>query len=161
MSGKADKPGVIAPPPLIALAAIAIAAALDWLLPLGWIAKTDPPLRYAVALLLCITAIVMLAMALRMFRKVGTNISPFQASTALATDGIYCHTRNPIYLSFGFLLLAIGFFRASDWMFAVLILFGFVIHHGVVLREEKYLRGKFGQAYDDYMKRVPRYVHPF
>lgn len=161
MSGKRDNPGVVAPPPLIALAALVIAAALDWLLPLGWIAKTDPSLRYAVGVLLCIAGIILLAMAARMFRKSGTNLSPFQPTTALASDGIYRYTRNPIYIAFGILLLAIGLFRASDWMFPALVLFGAVIHYGVVLREEKYLRSKFGESYDDYTKRVPRYIHPF
>lgn len=161
MSGKGDNPGVVAPPPLIALGALLSAGVLDWLLPLELMSRTDALLRYAVAALLCLAGIVMLVMALRMFRKAGTNAPPWQPSTALALDGIYRYTRNPMYLAFAALLLAIGLFRASDWIIPALVAFGFVIHYGVVLREEEYLRAKFDEPYAEYLRRVPRYVYPF
>jgi protein-S-isoprenylcysteine O-methyltransferase Ste14 len=36
-----------------------------------------------------------------------------------------------------------------------------LLHFGVVLREERYLGIKFGQAYEDYLRNVPRYGWTF
>ena len=36
----------------------------------------------------------------------------------------------------------------------------FVMHFGVVKREERYLAGKFGEPYRRYLETVPRYGWP-
>lgn len=158
MSGKGDNAGVIAPPPWIALGAFVIANVLDRFVPLGYLAKTDPWLRIPLGAMAAAACALIFFLALRAFRRAPTNIPPSMPALALVTDGIYGYCRNPMYIALGLLLLAIGLLRPSDWMFPALVLFGLLIHYGVVLREEKYLRAKFGQAYEDYMKRVPRYV---
>lgn len=76
----------------------------------------------------------------------------------LVTDGIYGHTRNPMYL--GNLLILAGIAVASNsWicLVAAVALFAFA-YAAVVAAEEQYLLGKFGPAYAAYCRDVPRWV---
>jgi protein-S-isoprenylcysteine O-methyltransferase Ste14 len=49
----------------------------------------------------------------------------------------------------------------SDWGLLLLIVAALIVHYGVVLREERYLKRKFGESYLGYMAAVPRYGWPF
>lgn len=156
-----DNAGVIAPPPLIALAAVLLGLALDWLLP-----------AYVLTVLLCFWERVVIAViligagaalaipALRGFRLAGTHVEPWKASTVLVTGGIFGRLRNPMYVGLTLLLAGLSIFLASDWMLVMTIVFMPVIHFGVVKREERYLEAKFGDAYRAYKASVPRYGIP-
>jgi protein-S-isoprenylcysteine O-methyltransferase Ste14 len=75
----------------------------------------------------------------------------------LLTEGIYGRVRNPRYLEFLLFVLAyVGFANyAGTW-----ILYGlcFPAIHLIVLLEERELRDRFGEEYEAYCRRVPRYV---
>jgi protein-S-isoprenylcysteine O-methyltransferase Ste14 len=75
----------------------------------------------------------------------------------LLTEGIYAQTRNPRYLEFLVFVFAYVAFanHAGTW---VLYVFSFPAIHLVVLLEERELRDRFGAEYDDYCRRVPRYL---
>ena len=156
-----DNAGVIAPPPLIALAAVLIGLALDWLLP-----------AYLLTLLLSLTERIVIGVilvaagawlgitAIRVFTSVGTHVEPWKPSTALATGGIFNRLRNPMYVGLAFLVGGIGIALASDWTLVMLVAAALTLHFGVVKREERYLAAKFGEPYRQYMKTVPRYGWP-
>jgi protein-S-isoprenylcysteine O-methyltransferase Ste14 len=59
----------------------------------------------------------------------------------------------------GLLLLVggLGIALASDWTLVLLVPTALLLHHGVVLREERYLEAKFGEPYRRYMATVPRW----
>jgi protein-S-isoprenylcysteine O-methyltransferase Ste14 len=76
----------------------------------------------------------------------------------LAMDGPYAHTRNPLYLgSFG---IGLGFVVMGNslgvWVI-FLAAFG-VIYWGVIRSEEEYLARSFGPRFEEYMRRVPRFI---
>jgi protein-S-isoprenylcysteine O-methyltransferase Ste14 len=75
----------------------------------------------------------------------------------LITEGIYARVRNPRYLEFFAFLLAYVLFanHAGIW---ILYALAFPTIHGVVLLEERELRDRFGDGYEDYCRRVPRYL---
>ncbi|MDO8597648.1 MAG: isoprenylcysteine carboxylmethyltransferase family protein [Sulfuricaulis sp.] len=157
MTKSSDTAGVIAPPPLLALAAVVAGLGLDRLAPLGLPAMLPPLPRYALAAaLFALTALVSLR-AVRAFGRAGTEVKPWRPSTALVTSDIFAHTRNPMYWGLGLLILAIAIGLASAWTLIALAVFALVIHFGVVLREERYLEAKFGDAYRRYKTEVPRY----
>jgi protein-S-isoprenylcysteine O-methyltransferase Ste14 len=88
---------------------------------------------------------------------------PVQTPAALAVTGPFRFVRNPIYLAGIALLAGIGLlyapWRAADLaMPAVLLVF---FHLRVVRVEEPTLRNRFGAAYDDYCRRVPRWLPRF
>jgi protein-S-isoprenylcysteine O-methyltransferase Ste14 len=94
----------------------------------------------------------------RALRRQGTNIRPSQPTLSIATDGIYAWTRNPMYV--GGIAVSAGIAVALGLNWALLLHpFGIVLlHRGVVLREERYLTRKFGDAYRPYQAAVRRYV---
>jgi protein-S-isoprenylcysteine O-methyltransferase Ste14 len=162
MTEARDNAGVIAPPPLIALAAVVLGLALDWLLP-AYLLSVLLTLseRIALAVVLIAAGAGLAVPAMRGFRSAGTHVEPWKPSTALVTDGIFGWLRNPMYVGVTLFLVGLAILLASDWMLVMTIIFLPVIHFGVVKREERYLEAKFGDAYRQYMARVPRYGLPF
>jgi protein-S-isoprenylcysteine O-methyltransferase Ste14 len=159
---RTDNAGVIAPPPLISLAALFIGLGLDWLAPVGLIETALPrTARVSLALLIGALAIWSAARGITEFRRMKTPVDPRKSVATLVTAGIFGSTRNPLYQSQGFFLLALAIGFASDWTMLLLVPWAVAMHVGVVLREERYLEVKFGDDYRRYRDRVPRYGWPF
>jgi protein-S-isoprenylcysteine O-methyltransferase Ste14 len=80
-----------------------------------------------------------------------------QKNRELTVSGPYAYTRNPLYL--GSLLMAAGFAIAarSLWFLILMLLLFFLIYIPVIAGEERYLRTAFPE-YDDYARRVPRFL---
>lgn len=76
----------------------------------------------------------------------------------LLIAGIYRHVRNPIYL--GALIVQVGYIFWFGSALAILYAFLFFIafHILIIVVEEPILRNTFGADYEDYQKRVPRWV---
>lgn len=152
-----DTAGVIAPPPLIFAVALGLGIGLESLvLPLA--TGVSPLPRYLVGALLVIMACVIIAMGMLRFRRAGTPVEPWHSSTAIVTDGVYGYTRNPMYLGMAGLYLAIALLFDSLWILILLVPLLAVMHYGVIRREERYLEGKFGEAYLAYRRHVRRWL---
>jgi protein-S-isoprenylcysteine O-methyltransferase Ste14 len=76
---------------------------------------------------------------------------------ALITDGIYAHVRHPRYVEVALSLAAIALFTGYLTVYMVAALCVPVIYL-VVLLEERELRERFGVEYEEYCRRVPRFV---
>jgi len=76
----------------------------------------------------------------------------------LVTEGLFRHCRNPLYV--GNFLGILGAVTASNSLvaMAVGVVAFFVAYLSITLAEENFLRGKFGAAYVDYCRRVPRFA---
>jgi len=79
-------------------------------------------------------------------------------ASSLVVTGIYRYTRNPMYL--GGLVMLSAYFLLSAKLSACFFLLFFVVYltRFQIIPEEKVLRERFGAEYDDYMKRVRRWV---
>lgn len=79
-------------------------------------------------------------------------------AASLVTEGIYAHTRNPMYV--GNLLLTLGFclMYGTPWMYAVIFPFFLLVYVGIVFEEERFLREKFGTEYEDYCRNTNRFL---
>jgi len=156
-----DTAGVIAPPPLIALAALVLGLLLDRLLPAYVLTVLlSLPERIVIgAILLAVTAGLAIP-ALLAFRAAGTHVEPWKPSSAVVTDGIFAWLRNPMYVGLIVGLAGLSVLLASDWTLVMTAVVAPVLHFGVVKREERYLEAKFGNAYRGYKARVPRYGWP-
>jgi protein-S-isoprenylcysteine O-methyltransferase Ste14 len=85
-----------------------------------------------------------------------THIGLPQGAHDLRTTGIYRMSRNPMYASFIFLNTATFLFIPSLLLLVVMI-YGMVVHHFIILGEEKYLTSRFGEKYLQYKSETPRY----
>jgi protein-S-isoprenylcysteine O-methyltransferase Ste14 len=161
MTDSQDSPGVIAPPPLIALAAVLAGVFLDWLLPAYFLVLLFSfEVRLVIGALLIAGGVALGFSARNNFVRSNTNVNPYKPSTALVTTGVFLHVRNPMYVGLAFVVAGIGVALASDWTLVMLAGAALTVHFGVVLREEQYLSAKFGKAYQDYLAAVPRYGWP-
>jgi hypothetical protein len=74
----------------------------------------------------------------------------------LLTEGIYSRVRHPRYIETMFWVLGYALFANYLALYVALLLLLPVIHL-IVLLEERELRERFGSAYEEYCRRVPRY----
>jgi protein-S-isoprenylcysteine O-methyltransferase Ste14 len=79
----------------------------------------------------------------------------------LVTEGLFRHSRNPLYL--GNLLVLTGLFivHHNPWVYGLGIPFFVFAYRSIVAAEEAYLRGKFGAKYEEYCRRVNRWLPDF
>jgi len=150
-----DHPGVIALPPLIYLAAIIVGALLHWFRPLP---IAVPALWRWVAAAVIVACVAYATWARVTFTRAGTNVNPTQPALVLVEAGPFRSSRNPMYVAMAIALCALGFATRVGWYFVLLALVLALMHWGVVLREERYLSRTFGAPYDEYRKRVRRYL---
>jgi len=157
MSNEKDVPGVIVFPPLIPPVVLVVGILFDWLVPLRFVSAIPLGLRVVAGLAAVALGLWALISARQRFKSIGTNVNPFQPSLAIAHGGIYSRVRNPMYVGGIVALLGIVLVFGLEWTLLLLIVASLVLHFGVVLREERYLERKFGQAYQTYKASVPRY----
>ena len=147
------------PPPLICL----ITGALMWGLShlgVGPIVQVDREVTLNGAGIFGALGLFFLAAGFLSFSKAGTTIDPVQIdrASALVTGGIFRFTRNPMYVGFTSLLIALAVTLAAPVTLLGPLFFVVYIHRFQIVPEERFMIRKFGQPYDDYTKQVRRWI---
>ena len=79
----------------------------------------------------------------------------------LITQGPYSMTRNPLYFFSTFGALGVGF-CTETFTFPAVLLAGMILYYPLVVRkEERRLRERFGNDFDEYARRVPAFFPDF
>jgi protein-S-isoprenylcysteine O-methyltransferase Ste14 len=86
---------------------------------------------------------------------------PWDPPQRLVERGLYRCVRNPMFLGVGLVGLGEAALFASPAIFWYVVAFWGCMHLVVVLYEEPTLRDKFGADYEDYCRRVPRWLPKF
>jgi protein-S-isoprenylcysteine O-methyltransferase Ste14 len=150
-----DNPEVIAFPPLIWLANAMISVLVHLFVRL-------PMMRYRICVICGIMFMILAAMltlsAMRTMKAAGTNVLPSKPALTIVRNGPFRFTRNPIYLAFCLVHIALGFFLNDLITVLFVVPLALVFHYGVVLREERYLTAKFGEPYLEYKREVRRWM---
>ena len=157
---KPDAPDVIIFPPVIIISTVVISFVLQRLAPVETLSHIDWQLRWIAGFVIVIIGLLVGASAIYAMARVGTNVSPSSPATALVTDGVFRFTRNPIYVGGSLLMIGLALISANGWLLILFVPSQLILHWGVVLPEERYLRAKFGDAYLRYHARTPRYIWP-
>lgn len=79
-----------------------------------------------------------------------------QHSNGFIRRGIYRFSRNPMYVAYLLWLAGIAFLTGSLPYLIVIAVFQLSVHW-IIISEERWCLGQYGQEYEDYLRRVPRY----
>jgi len=77
---------------------------------------------------------------------------------ALLEQGVFAHSRNPLYVGNILILTGIAIVHNGVWMYVALLPFFFFVYASMVAAEESYLRQQFGAQYARYCEHVPRFL---
>lgn len=142
-------------PPLVYLASVAIAAVLQFAMPLPFLRGT---LNAALGACLVVIGVALFSYSVAKFRAAGTPVPARKPTIAIVRVGPYSISRNPIYLAFSILQLGIAIWANSLWQLATLVVAVSLINCMVIPREERYLEQKFGAEYRHYKAQVRRWL---
>jgi protein-S-isoprenylcysteine O-methyltransferase Ste14 len=93
-----------------------------------------------------------------LLKRHSTIVKVRPGSTALVTEGVYRHTRNPMYLGFVLLLAGLALLLGSACPLLVVAAFAVAIQWLYIPREETMLRERFGEEWADYRAQVRRWL---
>ena len=152
-----DRAAVVAPPPLLMALCIAAGFIANHFKPfpfIHWIAWS----RVALGAAMLFVAGAFIFSGIRQLIRHNEHPSPYKPTDAIVGSGIYRFTRNPIYVGFLVIVLAVAIGANNAWLLLSFVALFVVLHFGVVKPEERYLSVKFGDRYDDYRRRVRRWI---
>lgn len=142
-------------PTTLLLAAIIVMAAIHLLIP----CKNFPFIPWGIlGLVSLMTGVAFNLFADSAFKKNETTVKPFQESRMLVTNGVFRITRNPMYLGFILILLGIACMLGSFTPFSVIPFFFVFVRQYYIVAEEKMLEEQFQSAWQDYSRRVRRWI---
>ena len=94
------------------------------------------------------------------FIRIKTTVNPTKPhkTTTLVITGTYKITRNPMYLGMLLIIISFAFYKASIISLILIPFFIFYINKFQIEPEEFEMRKKFGKEYEDYCKKVDRWI---
>jgi protein-S-isoprenylcysteine O-methyltransferase Ste14 len=120
--------------------------------------KSAQLIQDLVAILIALSGLAVrgIVIGLAYIKRGGLNKKVYAAN--LVTEGMFSVCRNPLYV--GNMLIYAGQFLmfGNHPCFAIGVLSFWFIYECIIAAEENYLRNKFGPAYDEYCRDVPRWM---
>ncbi len=121
-----------------------------------------PSIQFAgdiwLTLVLAIIGIALVLSAALQLRLAKTTLMPHRAASTLLTNGVFALSRNPIYLGFTCLAIAMGLSQHSPGMLLMQIPVVWVIHSHVIAAEEAFHSQQFADAWQDYCRKTRRWL---
>lgn len=156
MTPSPPHPGVKFPPPFLFIGGLAAGAGLDrlWPLPLG----SRELWAEAVATVIIAAGLALMFWAIFSFARARTAIIPHRPASMLVLAGPYKLTRNPMYVGFTLVYLGATLLLNTLWPLILLPLVIVILIRTVIQREERYLAGAFGSDYEEYRRKVGRWL---
>lgn len=114
--------------------------------------------HYLGAIVLLIGFIVMLTCIISFAVNGRGTLSPIDPTKRLVITGLYKFSRNPMYVGVTMILIGEAIFSQSSylWIYSLFVFVAFNIF--IRLHEEPRLRKDFGEEYDQYCKKVRRWI---
>jgi protein-S-isoprenylcysteine O-methyltransferase Ste14 len=150
-------PGAPLPPTLIYLAGFALGWWMENSAPI-WPTWHPPAWLATTGWFLCIVGLLLFVWGLATFARFRTGIMLQRAATCIVDAPPYSWSRNPQYVSFTMIYVGASLAMGLFWPLLILPLVLLLVTATVINREERYMRSRFGNAYDDYCRRVRRWI---
>ena len=151
-----DAPGIVVLPPVLVGGALLTGIALHYTV---WTVELMPVIiARPLGFMLFVAAGLLAHSAQLAMNRVGTNILPTQPTLAIVTDGPYRFTRNPLYIAALGVYLGVTLWVDGLVPLVLVLPVAWMLHWGIVLREERYLHAKFGATYEAYRSQVRRWL---
>lgn len=115
-------------------------------------------LRIAVGGVLVLAGATTVILAKRGLKNAGQPAAPGKPTTHIVETGIYRFSRNPLYLGLVVLLIGLGLSVNIGWWVMLTPPMLLALQQLLIIPEEHYLLGRFGEQYATYMSRVRRWL---
>src|SRR4051812_47733789 len=126
--------------------------------PLLWRSRGPAsPLWLVAGLLLCASGQALRAWVLGQVPDGTSGQNEKLIATSLNTAGPYELTRNPLYLGNLGITLGLCLIAHDPWLLGIVLLLFAVQYRAIIAAEERFLRERFGVAYEAWCARVPRF----
>jgi protein-S-isoprenylcysteine O-methyltransferase Ste14 len=154
---RAERPSRVVPAPLLVLGCLGA----------GWIGHRLLPVRFlpdiGVAGPLVGAALGLISFAVglagvREFHRHRTPTSPFKPTAALVTSGVFRFSRNPMYLGFVILTVAVAVALNSIAFLLAAVLLATLLQVAVIKPEERQLSGRYGSSFEEYLRNTRRWI---
>jgi protein-S-isoprenylcysteine O-methyltransferase Ste14 len=145
------------PPPIAALlVGIAMWAAAH-LLPAVHVANQ---LRLMLAGVCAVLGVTVALLGVWAFRQAKTTVNPVtpEKASSVVTAGIFSYTRNPMYVGLTAVLLGWAVWLSVPWALLGPVALMVYLTRFQIIPEERVMSSKFGPDYDEYRKRVRRWL---
>jgi protein-S-isoprenylcysteine O-methyltransferase Ste14 len=96
--------------------------------------------------------------SLLLFGRHETGLLPGEATTTMIEAGPYRLSRNPLYVGLLALYLGLGLLAPTLWGLVLFPAAVLLVLWGAIRPEEQFLHDRFGARYDDYTRRVRRWL---
>ena len=149
-----DNAGVIAPAPILYAVAMAIGLVAERVAPT--LLLQSPVSRWLASAFIA-GSIAIVVSAITALAQAHTAFDARKSTTRLVTRGAFRFSRNPTYLSLTLLHIGVAFATESSWVLLMAVPAVAQTQWGVILREERYLDARFGEAYRSYAAKVRRW----
>lgn len=144
---------------LVTASALVIVLALGALWLDGWLGIRLPSGLRWLGMLVLAWGLALIAWAEATLLRLARSTGGFgDAPATLVADGPYRYVRNPIYAGGFAILLGLSMWRASPTLLVIALGFLPIMHLVVTRVEEPATRRRLGRAYDDYLRREPRWL---
>jgi protein-S-isoprenylcysteine O-methyltransferase Ste14 len=152
-----DSPGVFIPPPLFYVVSFIISIILQRFIPIkntflqGSMAMIIGSIAIAAGLFFSVPAV-------RQFIISKNTLIPFKSASSLQTSGIYSVSRNPMYTGLLLTYTGLALIFGNCWTFILIPVLIVMVTIRIILPEERYLTRAFGNNYEEYRKKVRRWI---
>jgi len=142
-------------PPLIMISGVLIGVGLQALRPLSFVPRTA---GHWIGGSLMVAALAFGAWAVQTFRRAGTTPNPHADVTAFVTTGPFRFTRNPMYVTNVVFQIGAALVLDNAWILLLAPVTWLLLDRMIIAGEERYLAQKYGASFDDYRRRVRRWL---